>query len=89
MGFHASWLVFMVFQGRFMVFHSFWLGFQGCFIVFLWSSVDSHIFSRQFHGFKDSFLFITNYWSRSTYLANIVQSNDGATQNAQKKNKNP
>ena len=34
MGFHVSWLVFMVFQGRFMVFRSFWLVFQGCFIVF-------------------------------------------------------
>ena len=34
MGFHTSWLVVMVFQGRFMVFRSFLLVFQGCFIVF-------------------------------------------------------
>ena len=37
MAFHGFWLVYMVFQGIFMVFHGFWLVymvFQGGFMVF-------------------------------------------------------
>ena len=55
MFFRVFWLVSMVFQVRFMVFHGFWLVsmvFSSWFHGFSWFFVGFHGFSRWFHGFS-------------------------------------